>query len=168
MSEISDAARVQLFLADHAVADPNNKINALGVGFQVTALQANGFTAPFAVVAMAEFPPRFAGDDLAMELALYNDANELVTAPGLMGDTATPVRFGQSVVLQRPVVALSGVAVPQGVVWPRHQLVAFFQTGIPLAMGRGYEWRLSIDSVVKPDWMAGFYVPAPSGGLVVG
>jgi hypothetical protein len=47
MSEISDAARVQLFLADHAVADSTNKINALGVGFQVMALQANGFTALF-------------------------------------------------------------------------------------------------------------------------
>jgi hypothetical protein len=168
MSEISDAARVQIFLADHAVADPTNKINALGVGFQVTALQANGFTAPCAVVAMAEFPPRFVGDDLAMELALYNDANELVTAPGLMGDAATPVRFGQNVVLQRPVVSLPGVTIPQGAVWPRHQLVAAFQNGVPLAVGRNYEWRVSIDSVTKPDWIAGFYVPAPSGGLVVG
>jgi hypothetical protein len=168
MSEISDAARVQIFLADHAVADPNNKINALGVGFQVTAVQANGFTAPCAVVAIAEFPPRFVGDDLAMELALYNDANELVTAPGLMGDAATPLRFGQNVVLQRPVVSLPGVTIPQGAVWPRHQLVAAFQTGVPLAVGRGYEWRVSIDSVTKPDWTVGFYVPAPSGGLVVG
>jgi hypothetical protein len=168
MSEISDAARVQIFLADHAVADPTNKINALGVGFQVMALQANGFTAPCAVVAMAEFPSRFVGDDLAMELALYNDANELVTAPGLMGDAATPLRFGQNVVLQRPVVAMPGVTIPQGAVWPRHQLVAAFQAGIPLAVGRGYEWRVSIDSVTRPDWIVGFYVPAPSGGLVVG
>jgi hypothetical protein len=168
MSEISDAARVQIFLADHAVADPNNKINALGVGFQVTPLQANGFTAPCAVVAIAEFPPRFVGEDLAMELALYNDTDELVTAPGLMGDAATSLRFGQNVVLQRPVVALPGVTIAPGAVWPRHQLVAAFQNGVPLAIGRSYEWRVSIDSVTKPDWMAGFYVPAPAGGVVVG
>ena len=168
MSELSEAARVQVFLADHAVADPNNKINALGIGFQVTSLQANGFTAPCAVVALAEFPPKFIGDDLAMELALYNDANELVTAPGLMGETATPLRFGQNVALQKPVVSLPGLAIPQGVVWPRHQLVAAFQTGVPLAVGMSYEWRVSIDSVTKPDWTVGFYVPAPAGGLVVG
>ena len=55
MSEISDAARVQIFLADHGVADPINKINALGVGFQVMALQANGFTAPCAVLQWRSF-----------------------------------------------------------------------------------------------------------------
>lgn len=168
MSEISDAARVQIFLADHAVADASNKINALGVGFQIMGLQANGFTAPCAVVVLAEFPPKFVGDDLAMELALYNDLNELVTAPGLMGDATTPLRFGQNVVLQKPVASLPGVTIQQGIIWPRHQLVAAFQAGVPLAIGRSYEWRVSIDSVTKPDWIASFVTPAPPGGLIVG
>jgi hypothetical protein len=168
MSDLSDTARVQIFLADHAVPDPTNKINALGIGYQYAVLNVGGFTAPCAVVVIAEFPVNAVGEDCAVELALYNDANELVSAPGLMGDATTPVRFAENVTLQQPQVAVPGLRFPRDAIWPRHQLVAAFQNGLPLAVGMGYEWRVSIDTVTRPDWASGFYVPAPSGGLVVG
>jgi len=41
MSELSDLARVQMFLADYAITDASHKLDAVGVGFQWSAVQAN-------------------------------------------------------------------------------------------------------------------------------
>jgi hypothetical protein len=167
VSEISDAARAQVFLADYAAVDASNKINALGLGFQVCPIQANGFTTPLSVVGLIDIPIRHVGDDCAIELVLMSDSEEIVTAAGPTGE-ATPLRFSQHVNVAQPTFNLPGLRVPKDAAWARHQIVATFLSGLPLATGHGYEWRIFVDTNTRSDWSVGFYVPGPAGSLLVG
>lgn len=167
MSTISDDARVQLFMADYAAIDASNKINALGVGFQITVVQPSGHTAPQTVVVLLEVPTKHVGEDCTFELKLLDSAGDVVGAPGPTGDLM-PLRFGQSITLEQPAFTLPGLRFPREAVRTRNQLVANFQMGLPLAVGQSYEWRVFIDTVSKPDWAISFYVPGPAGSLVVG
>ena len=85
-----------------------------------------------------------------------------------MGNESTPLRFAQNVSLQAPIVQVPGLTFPKNALWARHQMLAAFQNGVPVAAGMGYEWRVSIDGFHREDWTAGFYVPAPAGGVVLG
>ena len=50
MRTLGDAARINLLLSDYAAADAANKINVLGLGWQVTRiLPETGLTAPHAL-----------------------------------------------------------------------------------------------------------------------
>ena len=57
MSSVSEVARVQILHADYAAADASDKINALGVGFQLCLQQPNGLTTPSAVAVIIDIPP---------------------------------------------------------------------------------------------------------------
>jgi hypothetical protein len=167
MSSISDDAKVQIFLADYAAADASNKVNALGVGFQICIPQATGLTSPLTVVVLVDVPAVHAGEECAVELTLVNDSGEVVGVPGPTGEN-TALRFGQNTPIQQPGFNLPGLRVPRDAVWARHQLVANFQTGLPLPVSQSYRWRVSIDGNTRKDWEVSFYVPGPSGGVVVG
>src|SRR4051794_38690193 len=56
MTQCSDQARVQIFVADYAASDPVGKINAIGIGFQFAGLAPTGSSAPQAVVGIVEIP----------------------------------------------------------------------------------------------------------------
>jgi len=53
---------------------------------------------------------------------------------------------------------------PSGLV----ELLWTFQNDLPLAAGRGYEWRVHIDMANRSDWNLAFYVPATSGNMLIG
>ncbi len=166
MSSVSEVARVQILHADYAAADASDKINALGVGFQLCLQQPNGLTNPSAVAVIIDIPPDQVGEDFALELSLIDDAGHVVQTPGPSG--STPIRFGQSVTVAPPAVRVPGLRIPRGALWSRHQMIVNLQSGVPVAAGRAYEWRVSIDSISPDHWAVRFYVPGPAGDLVVG
>lgn len=170
MSDVSDAARVQVLLADYAVGDASNKLNALGVGFQISFLQPGGVSAPHTLAVLVDVPASFAGTDMALEIALTDEAGEVVRAPGMLGQEAQAVRFAQNITLQDPTGALAfpQFRIPRGSLWCRHQMVATFPTGVPVIAGQQYSWRVSVDTVTRLDWAVSFYVPAPAPGVVLG
>lgn len=166
MSDAAESARAQLILADHASIDGSNKVNALGIGFQYAGLTQNAMTSPQSIVALIEFPYQHVGQEVAVEVALYGDG-QLFNTPGPAGEL-TAIRFGQALIIEGGVAQMPGLRIPAGKVWCRHQLLANFTAGIPLAADVAYEWRLSIDSLHRPDWAVGFYVPTPAPPVVMG
>jgi hypothetical protein len=147
MSEISDTARTSILIADFANVDASGKLNLLGGGVAITAIDSrSGTTAPLTLVVISSVDPRFIGEDYAIEVGLYSNDGQLVVPPGPV-EGAQPIRFGRPVTVE-PLRAPQGSYIPPGSVWPSTQLILNFQNGLPLATGRGYEWRVSIDGNV--------------------
>jgi len=163
VSAVAESARVNLFLADFANVDAIGKINCLGVGWQATGIDpATGNTAPQTVVLLVDVPPAHIGETYAMEVALYDDANELVQVPGPIGELQA-LRIGQPVQVGRSVVP--GVAAAG---WSHFQLVIHFAVGLPLAPGREYTWRARIDGDTGYAWSTSFHVAAAPVGPMIG
>jgi hypothetical protein len=166
VSEITASARVSILLADYSAVDGVNKVNALGLGWQVTGIDPEtGNTAPQTVVAFVDVAPQHVGESYAFELALYDDTDALVRLPGLTGELEA-LRIGQSVVVERPVVA--GHAVPPGAMWSHAQVLVNFPAGLALTPGRAYTWRVRIDNDDDRVWNASFYVAGARPGPVRG
>lgn len=165
MSDIADSAKAVVFVADHAVADPpGNKINALGVAWQVTTLSPSGATPGQAVVAVIEVPQRFAGDEVALSLSLRDSADNVVALPQPPDGNPQPMRVAQVAVVDKPL--LPGVATPKELK-SRMQIVLGLPSGLTLRPGELYTWRLEIDGTTRDDWTASFFVvPAPSQVVV--
>ena len=146
MSDISDSARVSILVSDFANVDGSGKLNTIGAGVAITGIDPQtGQTAPMSLVLICHVDPRFIGRQYAIELALYADDGRLVQPPGPVD--APPIRIGQPVRVEPP-QAPRGSYIPPGTVWPGTQMIVNFQNGLPLAAGRSYEWRGSIDGAV--------------------
>ena len=160
---IYDDAHVTVLLGDYVAVDQTGKINALGVGFQFSPLQANGNTAGMCVAAVIDVPQKYAGEQYSVSLELRNmDINQVVALPGTTPPQA--LRFQQLVTATKP--AINGVAIPDSVPC-RHQIAAQLLEGIPLPPGR-YGWRLEVDGQHRKNWHAYFNVLHPPAQPVVG
>jgi hypothetical protein len=170
MSEVADTAHVRLLLADYASVDPQGKLNIIGGGIIITGFNAEGgVTAPFAVVAVAAFDPRFAGESPAVEVLLEQENGDVVTMPGPVGSLGEPqhLRVGASDPLSAP-AAPPGMHIPPTAVRLRKQFVLYFAAGLPLAPGHAYTWRVKIDHETRDEWTETMYVPAVGSGPVIG
>lgn len=166
MSEVSDAATVRLLLADYAAVDAASKLNVIGGGLTLVGFNPEpGLTAPFAVVASVGVPPGLYGAECSVEIILEDSSGEPVSLPGPTGETQT-MRVGQAITFERPTFPVAHV--PQGVMGARVQWVLAFSTGLPLAVGQRYVWRVKIDHDTRDDWIEEFFVPGPAPGPVIG
>jgi len=149
-------------LADFALVDGMGKINCIGVGWQVTGIDpATGSTAPQSVVLLVDVAPQHIGETYALEIGLYDDADELVSLPGPVGELQ-PLRIGQSITATRPV--MPGRSDPA---WSHGQIVIHFGAGLPLTPGHEYTWRARIDGDDEYRWETSFYVAGRQHGPVV-
>ena len=162
---IFDEAHASLLLADYIGVDAAGKLNALGAGFAMSGIQPNGLTAPMYLAAVIVIPSKYAGQELSACLELRDE--ETGSAVQLTGPSGQQeaLRIQQVVKVDRP--ALPGLYIPERMPC-RVQLNIGFQTGLPLAPGRFYEWRLEIDGQHKKDWHVSFYVLGPAPGPVFG
>ena len=165
MSDISEAATLQLHLADFAMTDPLGKVNAVGMFVDVLGFDpAMGTTARFTVIAEALVPARLCPVEATLELVLLNEAAEVVAVPGPAGPQA--LRIGLPVVFDKP------GALPNGrlasMLWSRHPLVIDFGNGLPLASGATYSWRLRIDGDDDHARDVVFVVPGAPAPPVIG
>lgn len=165
MSDVSDAAVAHVMLADYAAADATQKVNMLGTNWQVTGPNPEtGLTPAHTVCVFIEVPSRFAGDNVAISIALTDATGDPVQLPGPGGE--------QQVLRVAQVVAISRPAIPNVVLPPelpsQVQLLLAFAQGLPLPGGRVYTWRLQLDGNTRPEWSATLYVAGPPPGVVVG
>jgi hypothetical protein len=161
---IADEVRATLLIADYASPDPQSKINIVGAGWQVTGIAASGLTPALAIIAVIELPARFAGEEVALSLALTDEAGELVQMAGPAGEP-TAMRVQQLVKMERP--SVPGVLLGDRV-WTKASTVVYFANGLPLQQNHAYEWRLEIDGVANQQWVARFFVGGPPPGPVIG
>lgn len=166
MSSVAETARVALVLADYAVADTVGKLNIIGGGWQVTALNpSSGMTTAISVVVSIGISPEHHNEDFSVELTLYDSASQIVSAPGPMGE-ATPLRISQVLKAEEPKVP--GLILPKRALWSQNQFIANFPGGLPLTAGETYTWRVRLDADDARDWSATFHVAGPRPGPVIG
>lgn len=168
MSDVSDAARVQLLIADYAVADPAGKLNVIGGALTGMGWNPNtGTTPPFALLVMVSVPPRLYNAECAVEILLENPGGALVELPGPTGVPSQQLRVGQAVRFEEPRFP-GPVNAPVRYLPARSQWALTFMTGLPLVAGQGYVWRVKIDDVSHDDWTERFVVFGPVAGPVLG
>ena len=166
MSSVAETARVALVLADYAVADAVGKLNIIGGGWQVTALDpSSGMTAANSVVVSIDISPEHYNEDFSLELTLYDSASQIVSAPGPMGQ-ATPLRISQVIKAEEPKVP--GLIIPKRALWSHSQFIANFPGGLPLTAGETYTWSVRLDADDSRSWGTTFYVAGPRPGPVIG
>ena len=162
---IFDEAHAILLLADYIGVDAAGKLNALGAGFAMSGIQPNGLTAPMYLAAVIDLPSKYAGQELSASLELRDEeTGSAVQITGPSGQQEA-LRIQQVVKVDRP--ALPGLYISERM-FCRVQLNVGFQTGLLLAPGRFYDWRLEIDGQNKKSWHASFYVLGPAPGPVFG
>lgn len=173
MSDASDAATVNITLADYVGGDDARKLNIIGGGLTVIGLlpqpstgMPGGTTAPFGVAVSVSVPPTLYGAEAALEVLLEDSAGVVVSVAQGEGEPAQVLRMGQTLTFEEPV--FPGMNVPRGVIPARAQWVLWFGTGLPLPAGQGYQWRVRIDGDTRADWAEPFYVPLPQAGIVLG
>lgn len=168
MSEVADAATVRVLLADYAVAEAG-KINALGAGVNVVGINpgGRGLTSGFAVVVQVSVPRQFYDAECSIEILLEDAGGKLVAIPPSPGLPPQPIRVGQVTRFNPPRLP-QPVSAPPSYLPGRVQWVLNFTTGLPLAPGQGYVWRVKIDDTTKDDWLERFVVIGPPLGPVLG
>lgn len=169
MSVVSEVATVRLWLADFAKADSVSKINMIGGG--LTAIGTNpdsGMTAGFTLVVQIGVPPELYGAECAMEIVLEEAGGQLAEIAG-PGPAIPPQLFreGQTVKFNEPQFGQLKTA-PTRYLPARSQWVLGFPTGLPLAVGKGYVWRVKIDTEGNDGWVERFVVLGPPAGPVLG
>lgn len=168
MSQVSDAARVSVLLADYALADVTGKLNAIGAFFDMTALDANtGMTPQQTLAVIVTVPVRYAEIvfDLCVELIRF-DTGGVATFPAMPGAEPQALRVVQQTMCNKPMVP-AGVVVPDGARARANSVLGFSQ-GLQLPPGITYSWRVSIDGATRPDWETSFSIAAPLPLPVVG
>ena len=166
MSEVSDNASVRLLIADYASNDAAKKLNVIGGGLSLISFDPGaGLTTPFTVIVSVTVPPKLYETEASIEMLLEDSAGGLVSVPGPSGE-AQAIRIGQAVTFEKPVFA--GAYVPNGVVDSRAQFVLTFNSGLPIAPGQRYLWRVRIDTESKTERTEALSVPGPAPAPVLG
>jgi hypothetical protein len=163
---IFEDANVSLVLADYIGVDSSGKLNALGVGFTATGIQANGMTPSVYIAALIDLPSKYVGQEFAVSLKLQNDdTGQVVT---LTGPTGQPdaLRLQQVFKAERA-VAPPGAYLPEGM-FCRTQMLMAFPNGLPLAPSSFFSWVVEIDGNSNSSWRCSFYVIGPPPGPVFG
>jgi hypothetical protein len=164
MSEIGDAARVSILLADYARNDETGKGSILGAGWQITSLQPEtGLTNPCALYVTIGTPPAFYDEQYATEIVLMDDASGDV-AVNTRSAPEGPIRIAQTVTAEAP--SFPGRHAPPRVLWARSQFAINFAGGLPLEAGKSYTWQVRIDGDVRAE--ATFAVGGTPPPLVIG
>lgn len=167
MSDVGERSRVSVLLADYAAADAVGKVNVLGVGWSITALNPqSGTTTPQTVVVMVDSPPDLYGEDFALSLTLRNSDGHPVEVPGPTG-APQAMRVGQNVHIDEPAFP-PGTNVPRHTMWAHTQVLLNLGNGIPLPPGHLYTWSVDIDGTHRTDWEVSFFVVAPPSLPVFG
>jgi len=170
VSDVSDAAVVRMIIADYSSADQvSGKVAIIGGG--ATGIGINpqaGLSVPFALYVSVSVPPQLANEECAVEIVLEDPNGQLVLIPGpAPGMPEQPLRVGQAVRFEEPRFSQQ-FNVPPRFLYPRAQWALSFSTGLPLAVGQGYSWRVKLDDVSREDWIERFVVLGSAAGPVIG
>ncbi len=166
MSEISEAALVNLLLADYAATDAVGKLNVIGAGIAFVGEQPGGASAPFYVVVSISVPAKFAGTDFVLSIDLWNaTTGGPVNVPSDDQGGLQPLRAQQVVTL--PIVqAHPGFKTPPDC-RATTTVAMGFPNGLPLPAGNTYDFRVQIDGQLMQNSIR-FHRLAPDPGPIFG
>lgn len=166
MSAASEAAQLQLVLADYAQASPDGKVHIIGagvanVGFDPT----SGVTARFSLYVSTLIPAALCPVEVALEIALYQEGAlfELPSASGV----GQALRLGQVLNIEAPNNPMMSMA-QRAHAGSRHQAVFDFGNGLPLVPGGTFEWQVRLDGDGENAVSYPFTVAGPQPGVVIG
>jgi len=166
VSWISDVATVHVLMADYASIDQSGKLNVIGGGISIVAAPTGAaLTSSFYLMVFISVPADARSQKFVVGVSLTDGSGAIVTAPGEakhpLVDVSQPVEFA------RPEIPAHYLFPDVGrlneLLKGRLQLVTGFPVGLPLASGRGYEWRIALDGVTRDEWVHRFVV-AEQGG----
>lgn len=165
---VFEDATVTAFVADHIAMDAAQKLTALGAGFMFAGLDAQtGLSAPQHLAVLIDVPGKYSGQQFALGLELRDETTgQVVQVPSPTPGQLDALRVQQIVSVAMP-PQVPGATVPDGTPL-RSQVVLAFPTGVPLAAGHRYSWRIEIDGQHRPGWKATFAVLGPAPGPVFG
>lgn len=166
MSEIAGAATVDILLADFANSDAVGKGNIVGSGLAVLGLDQQGLTARFSLIVLVHLPDAHLPSEFPLEIALLDDAGQIISIPGAVPGEPQMLRIAQIVTMEKPSLPMLPIAARIRL-GARHQSVIDFANGLQLTPGV-YSWRVLLDGDESVEWRYNFAVPGPSSGLVVG
>lgn len=150
-----DSVQVTILLADYVIIDSSNKINAIGAGFQTTALVGDT-TAPMFLGVFFEFPRELSGQEVVVGWRLIDhESGDVVTTPD-GSETGSLVEWSQRLTLTAPTL-------PDGRPMPatmgcRVQTAVGMPNGLPLRSDTVYEWQATVDGEHKREWTARMWV----------
>lgn len=143
MSEISEAARVHIGLADVAIEDPAGKLNMLGGGVLGLGFDAQqGLTAPFTLIVEFYVSGAMTPTQFTAEITLRGSDGKLVELPGPTQPQV--MRVAQIVDLEPPSIP-GGASLARKALDARAQIILNFSNGLPLTPGTAYQWSVQID-----------------------
>jgi hypothetical protein len=167
VSGIFDAASASVLVADYAGVDGGGKINAIGLGVQLTQLlPLTNTTGAMFVVAFIDIPRKFSGQKAVIGLELRNltDGNSIVKVQGPTGQLEG-LQVVQEIEVSQP--QSPGLHLPDDA-YARVQLSMGFPTGLPLEPLKTYAWKLNIDGQSRQSWRAIFSLVGQPPGPVFG
>jgi hypothetical protein len=151
--------KVNVVLADYGQSDPQGKVHLIGAGWSMTAVGPKGLTPDSCVAVFLEVPWDKCNRELPVEVQLVDEDGNAVIIHTPAGD--------QPVHLTNPLVIATIPGAPNGS--PGCGAVVLnLQGGLPLAPGHWYTWRVSVDSELRDDWSARFFVQRLPGVPTLG
>ncbi len=158
--------RASIFVADYIAVDGAGKLTTVGLGWSFASIDPiTLLTPPMHVGVLVDVPAARIGSDFTFLLDLRRANGEVVQALGATGQPEA-LRIQQLVTPERNAPA-GAVTVPRDVP-SRIQAVFGFPTGLPLATGESYYWRLELDHKHLKGWEAHFHILAPPPTPVLG
>lgn len=137
---------VDVLLAERTTNSPNGTVNLLGAGWS-TIQRSGPLVGPMSVVAFLKVPYELCNRDVRVELSLVDEDGHVVVA----GEQE--LRITQVARFSPPPGAPNGTGATGSV-------SIELSPGIPLTDGRGYQWRVAVNSQHEPEWQAAFWVAA--------
>lgn len=140
--------RVTLLLADSAQAI-NGKLYILGGGWSVT----GPGPIPFSIAVKIEIPWDQANQRHKLRLQLFDSDGQPITLAQQPNKAAKPIAVNASFEVGRPAGTVPGTPIDK-------VFAMSFPTGLQLAAGSRFEWRLWINDESKDDWRLAFHTRA--------
>lgn len=144
--------KVYVLLADQGQQDPHNKLHLLGAGWAFTAVGPDGRTPDQAVAVFIEVPWDRCNRPIPFLLELLNEDGTAVSL-SFAGPESPP----QPIVLAQDVIAAPPPGAPNGTPGIAKVFLGL-SGGLPLAPGRRYVWRATLDGQTEAAWETGFFV----------
>jgi hypothetical protein len=165
MSEIAQHSVAEVIVADFAIVDTAGKSNLIGAGVALLGFDAQqGLTTRFSVWISVLVPTELCPAEFPVEVALVDAAGELVQMPGPAGPQ--PLRIAQIVTAEKPSAQVP--MIQRNHIGSRVRLVMDFGSGLPLAPGSNYEWRVRLDGDEVQEVTYPFGVWGPGASPVLG
>lgn len=158
-------ALVRVLLSDFANTDAAGKLNLIGGGISMMGFGPEGLTVPFSVCVITNVPAKYAGEQYALSVELYDETRkQVVKAPGQTGQ--------QEAMRVQQMVDVDHIQLGPGVRMPndaqsQNIMIMNFPSGMPLLPGT-YDWRAQIEGQTRAGWFARFHVLEPAPGPIFG